>query len=333
MRGNLLFQTTTGPAVVLESSLTTINDFASFNGNAYSTLVSPIVRQHAELRQRRSFTMPELRLLGDQTGTAIETTGQVAAPLRTYARGLLGSGLVSPQDAATSWSRIGNGGPTITLGPTCGPGSRPCVSFWAGTTRGSLTGPRFPIVQGQTYRISFDAMVSDANQGLNISVLRAGPTYESLMGLEPYLFSGSTSWKRYSFSFRASATASNARIDFNEVLTGNTLRVANLEVVPYQPTGVDSESTILVNSERMAQSFACPTQVSQPAACSRFFTFPEGQRVSWPLTLAARTGRIVFSQDDSLRDADGDGVTDQQDACPGTPADAAVDTRGCALGQ
>jgi hypothetical protein len=67
--------------------------------------------------------------------------------------------------------------------------------------------------------------------------------------------------------------------------------------------------------------------------CSKFFGFPDGQRINWPLTLAPGKSRIVFSQDDSVPDTDGDGIGDPQDACPATPARSVVDAKGCALYQ
>jgi OOP family OmpA-OmpF porin len=40
---------------------------------------------------------------------------------------------------------------------------------------------------------------------------------------------------------------------------------------------------------------------------------------------------IVYVQDETLIDSDGDGIPDSMDACPGTAPGAAVDASGCPL--
>jgi len=333
--GNLLFQSNSGPALKQESSFSTIEDFATFDRNVYAALSSPIVSTDSVFGKARSFTLSEWQRHGAATGRPLEPNGVVAAPVRGFARGTLGTSLVSVAQAASDWSRISSATPAavITRQATCGPTGGACATISSGGGTATLISPRFPLVKDVTYRISFDAWVSDPAQTLKLQVLRAGPTYESLMGLEPYVFSADKGWKRFSFTFTASADANQARVDFNDIEAGRSLTVANFEVLPYATSGLQAYATLLANPERASQSFNCPLATTRPAACQKFVNFPSGQRVTWPVTLAARASVIVFVQDDQLPDGDGDGVADSQDACPRTTAGTEVNGRGCALGQ
>ena len=193
--------------------------------------------------------------------------------------------------------------------------------------------PRFAVSKGKRYRVTFDAMVSDPTQVLTLTVIRGSSPYDSLAGLEPFVFSGKSAWARYSFTFQAASDAVNARIDLNGVAANMSINIANYQVMEVSSGSVDARSDLLVNTADTTVNLACPVQGSRPQDCGKFFRFPEGTRVIWPLTLAARASQIVFTQDDALPDADGDGIADGQDACPSTAIGAVVNARGCALGQ
>ncbi|MCA1796932.1 MAG: OmpA family protein [Desulfuromonadaceae bacterium] len=50
-----------------------------------------------------------------------------------------------------------------------------------------------------------------------------------------------------------------------------------------------------------------------------------------PNSLLYQAGLVFFLGEGAKRDSDNDGVLDENDACPGTPASAPVDSKGCAL--
>ena len=335
IRSNQWFQTEPGPAVLLESTFTTVDDFGTFNGNAYANLYSPVVAQESGPGSVRSFTLREWQSVGNATGRQTDQTGVVAAPTRGFALGTLGASVVATKAATDDWSGYGTGNPAPALTKVggCAPGGGACVRLATGGSPALLIGPRFPLVQDQMYRVSFDAMVSDASQLLTVQVERAGPTYESLMGLDPYMLSGSTAWRRYSFTFRALASASAARITFYNLGAGRQVSLGNFEVVPVNSASGTPYSTLLTNADRTPKAVACPLAATRPQECSKMRTFPDGSPVSWPLTLAPVSGRILFTLDSSLPDSDGDGVADLQDACPGTTAGQEVNARGCSIGQ
>ena len=72
---------------------------------------------------------------------------------------------------------------------------------------------------------------------------------------------------------------------------------------------------------------------TQPAVCSQYVRLQDNTAVSWPYYLPGRASDIVYTRDARLVDTDGDGIPDTQDQCPSTAAGAAVNSKGCALGQ
>ena len=50
---------------------------------------------------------------------------------------------------------------------------------------------------------------------------------------------------------------------------------------------------------------------------------------TWAGHIVGSAGLSVFTGPSALHDADGDGIADKKDACPGTPGGAIVDTHGC----
>lgn len=341
VRYNRFFQTATGSTVVHTSTVTDVSDFATYDWNAYSTMVTPLAAAESSPTGARSYTLPEWRQAVSSAGSAraLEPNGSATAPVSRYARGSFGANLVPGLlQTGGGWSRAGSTSTTAIL-PGCGPAATPCLTLVAGTSSAGLSSPRFAIAKGQWYRVSFDAAVSDPTQAVRVMVMRSGPTYESLMGLEPFTYTAGNAWKRYSFYFKATADAAvtsttpGARLDVMDVKAGGTVSIANLEVAPMSTSFGESTSALLSNTERTDKLVDCPVAATAPAACSKFLSFPDGAAVSFPVRLAAFKSQVVFTQDNSLPDADGDGIGDAQDRCPATPRGADTNLQGCALGE
>jgi hypothetical protein len=152
---------------------------------------------------------------------------------------------------------------------------------------------------------------------------------------------GSTSWQRYSFAFKATKTVnagdpvtgdSGARVDFNSISPGQNISVANLEIVPLSSADATVRSNILINPTGATLDLDCPDGNGAPT-CSQYVRFSDNQSVSWPYAVPPHGSEIVYTRDSSLVDGDGDGIPDSQDSCSGTLALKAVNGSGCALGQ
>ena len=207
-----------------------------------------------------------------------------------------------------------------------------------------LSSPNFSVTAGQWYRVSFDAATGQNGQSINVVVRRgggAGVGYEYLMPAAE-AFAGSTAWKRYSFLFQAtkSITAGNgttsefgARVDFERNQPLSTLSVAKLEMVTLSPAQAALQLKLLLNPAPSNASIECAALGVAPNLCGYFVYMQDNSSVAWAAPVAPLSGIPIYTRDTTLTDTDGDGVADQQDACPATPAGLAVNARGCAINQ
>jgi hypothetical protein len=122
-----------------------------------------------------------------------------------------------------------------------------------------------------------------------------------------------------------------ARIDIEPIVAGQSVTLANLELVPVTLDSVAGLSSTLINVGSTARSWDCPLAADQTAGCSRFRRFADDQALAWPVTVPAFSAVIAYAQEPTLRDSDGDGIADTQDDCPGTPLGTEVNARGCPL--
>jgi len=124
-----------------------------------------------------------------------------------------------------------------------------------------------------------------------------------------------------------------ARIDFEGIQPGQSIYIANLEMVPLAPVETTLRTRILFNSSDASVNQDCPDQDTDAALCDQFVRFSDGVQASWPMSLPPRGSEIVYSRDNSLTDADGDGIPDSQDICPATAAGVSVNAQGCSFAQ
>lgn len=156
-----------------------------------------------------------------------------------------------------------------------------------------------------------------------------------------YVF-GDTNWKRYTFAFTANKTVNyldpvtgdnGARLEFRDVPRGEVVSLANIELVPMRPVGTILRTNISVNASSTPAYVPCPELAVNQAVCNQYVEFATGQPVVWPNNLPALGSEIIYTRDSSIVDSDSDGIADVQDACPGTPAGVAANSRGFGLGQ
>jgi Flp pilus assembly protein TadG len=144
-----------------------------------------------------------------------------------------------------------------------------------------------------------------------------------------------TGWQTYTRLLTAQATLSNARADF-EFQANGTVRIDNVRLVRVQSASGNAQPVAFANTTTANQQFPCP--VTNTTACTKYVDLRTGSPVSFPLTLAGKTSKVVVLQDPLWIDADrdgvpGDGVAGSLDRCPSTPDGAGVNDQGCSVGQ
>lgn len=337
---NTLVPLASGPALYLESDVGDTPDFATFSGNHYSALLAQRVIGERNPTAGASFTVAEWQAIGRESGA--RSTQPVG-----YASFLAGTQNLVPNgnlaQGIQGWTTWNQSPPYSTIAVTmCN--AAPCISVQAGASPTLLTSPYFSVVGGQWYRVSFDAATQSDGQPINVVVRRGGggtAGYEYLMpAAESY--AGSTAWRRYSFAFQAIKTINvgdpvtqerGARIDFERNQPGYGLKVANLEMVALTAAQAALQVKLLINRDKVPASIDCESLNVVAAMCNSFVYLSDDSPVSWPAPLNALSSRPIYTRDTTLTDSDGDGIANQQDACPGTAPGLAVNARGCALGQ
>lgn len=237
----------------------------------------------------------------------------------------------SLQTDSTGWSNWNQTAPSGQMTRSaCTAGA--CLQYVAGGSSGILSSPGFSLQQGAWYRLTIDTSTQTDHQLVPLIVRRGSGAYESLSDRD-LSFTANRAWGRHSVVFQASETvsAAGARVDFDRVVSGQSLTVASLQIVQITPDASMQTSSMIVNAAATPLAATCPFANSAPAACAESFDLSTGQPVTWPLSVAPRSAVIVYVQDPALLDSDGDGIPDSVDACSGTSAGAVVDATGCPL--
>lgn len=344
---NALFPIDGNIALMQESEIASIEGFGSFSDNRFSALISsslvgemwPTGLRSYTLNQWQSVKDTSGQLKGDATFSEVRPSGYAATRVNGINQIPNGS-LTNASKGWTYWSQLAPS-PTVAV-ENCIPGR--CLRFSAGGSSSLLSTPNFSVTQGQTYRVSFDARTGIEGQIIGPVVRRGGPApfYERLMAATQ-AFTGSTTWKRYTFTFRASKTVNvndpvtgelGARVDFEQNSAGSTLWVSNVEIVPLLDTSVTLRSHLIANESRQYDVFDCPEAGTEDEAlCTDYVHFSDESPVAWPLSLAPNETNVVFTRIAALLDSDGDGIADFQDKCASTTQGLATNSLGCTLGQ
>ena len=337
---NLMVPTTSGPAMYLESELGDMVDFSSFSNNHYSALLSPRIVGERALTTDSSYTIAEWQASGRESAPrATAPVGYVS--FLTSATNLLPNGNLANGSIGWTWWNQTAPLAYATL-RTCTFG--PCLDLRAGGSPSLFSSPNFSVTAGQWYRVSFDAATAIDGQAINVVVRRGGGGnvgYEYLMP-SAEAFAGTTAWKRYSFTFQAtkSVTAGNpitqeygARVDFERNQAGAALSVARLEMVTLTPAQAALQIKMLLNPGNAPANIDCASLGVSASLCGYFVYMDDNTRVTWPASIGPLRGRPIYTRDTTLTDSDGDGIADQQDTCPGTPAGHSVNARGCGIAQ
>ena len=347
--GNHFFPTTPAVAVRFDGEIGSLTDFGLLSSNRYSALFSPRLVSESWPGQDAAYTLTEWqaatgpgRLRQDVGSTWLLQSGY-AAYLSAGGNIIPNNALQNGMDGWTWWNQTAPFTRAVMEACAVGNTAGSCLRMNAGGSPTLVSTPNFSVQQDQWYRVSFDAKTSLNGQIISAVVRRGGPAplYERLMPATESL-AGSATWQRYTFTFRAakSVTANDpvtrelgARLDFEEIPVGQTLWVANVELVPLLPVESTLHTGLITNPGRTTWSVSCPDQTTNPALCSRYFVFPAATAVTWPVSLPPLGALSLYTVNQNTQDTDGDGVADSQDTCPATSAGSQVNAAGCALGQ
>lgn len=324
-------------------------DFASYDGNIYSTLLSPLVAVETwqdtstSVWITSSYTLDQWQqAIWQGTARTLDANGVEISPKAFAQYEIIGDNLVrsTVADTADGWRGWNSGDASWSIGSTTCPIGW-CFVSTAGVTDTIISSPRFAIVKDQWYRLSFD-LKAPSGEKIEFMVRRGGGGengYESLMGAKRSV-SGSGAWTRHSLTFKADKSINiddpvtldtGARIDFGWLKPGLNLSVGNVQLVPISAVDEVTRLALLTNPGDTDAALDCPNIDSEPDLCSRYVTFTTQETVTWPRSVAAHSSEVIFTRALELVDSDGDGIADSQDSCATTPAGAAVDATGCPL--
>lgn len=351
--GNRLFSTLSNKTPIGHSTglaKDNTHDFAGYDNNLYFTLSSPTISTETWPGGGVVYTLPEWQAATtssslprnlDPAANEINSASIGYATFYTMGGTILPNGnLAAGLTGWTAWNETAPYGQMV-LEP-CTPASQ-CVRYTAGASVSLLSSPNFSVQKDQWYKVSFDLRTGTDNQSVFIMTRRGGGGtngYDILMSA-PVTFTGSTTWKRFGYTFKALETVNandpvtldkGARIDFGRIAPGQNISVTNLEVVPVSAIETTLRSHILINPTGATLTLDCP-DTANASSCSEYVRFTDGQTVIWPYDLPPHGSEIIYTRDSRLTDGDGDGIPDYQDTCNGTGASLAVNAKGCALGQ
>ena len=343
---NLIAATAPGSTgALLETAFASIAGFGTFERNRYFDRNSPIVVSEVSTSRRRNYTFVQWQgaaPAGLPAGRDAAGSAASGTPFATHT--VAGLNLIANAALATNSAGWSSWNQTAPLGQltreACPAGV--CLRYIAGASVGLVSTPNFSVQAGQWYRLSIDLATGQNAQPVQLAVRRGGGGtngYESLID-RAVTVSADRTWRRYSQVLLATrgVIAGNpatgdlgARLDIEGLLPGQTVRLANAELVPVTPHATAQFSGAFVNVGETAQQWACPMAGDHIALCANLRNLANGSPVEWPLVVPGYGSVIVYAQPSALADSDRDGIADAQDRCPGTPAGEAVNAAGCAL--
>lgn len=341
---NQLFALTPTASLGQQSTIAEAARFASFDRNRYSGLISPRIVTEAWPQGSNAFTFPAWQAATSTTGTSRtpDLNGSIVNALGFASVTVLGANLVPNGDISQGtkgWTPWNATAPLANAQAQVCDG-KPCLVVSAGGSNTLVASPPLSVVADKWYRVSFDLRSSLAGQPVSVLVRRGGGGtngYESLMG-SAEMVNVPSALRKFSFAFKASKSVNaadpvtrdiGARIYFDRIQPGSQLTVANLEMVEVSAADTSVKTQLFANAGRIAATYACPETNTNPARCGQYLNFGTGAKVTWPLQVGPFSAAVVYSRDLSLVDSDGDGISDVQDQCPGTPTGAVTNARGC----
>ncbi|MBS0446518.1 MAG: right-handed parallel beta-helix repeat-containing protein [Proteobacteria bacterium] len=349
VNGNLIAPTSaTATGFMHTTTIKNTDAFAKYDYNVYFDRIYSRIGAESTPTTAPQFNLQQWKAAPTSTGAPrnedVHGAGASQLPMASYQ--VTGSNIVPNGNfvnGTTGWATWAAANPAATmLRQSCTPGY--CAQFAAGGASSSLFTGFFPIVQGQWYRLSVDVMTGTDGQKVPLYVRRSGGGtngYESVASITMSI-TGTRTWTRYNFVFMGTETVNvndpqtldkGVRMDIEQIQPGQTVYMTNAEIVPITSMSSTTRSDLLLNAGFASAQIDCPVRATSPATCNNYVRLADNSPVTWPRTINALSSDIVYTRDPSLADTDGDGISDSQDLCPGTPAGTAVNASGCSLTQ
>jgi hypothetical protein len=143
-----------------------------------------------------------------------------------------------------------------------------------------VSSPNFTLHQGQWYRLTLDVATETDNQIVPLVVRRGGGGsngYEAVSD-RALSFTAGRTFTRHTVVFQATQTIVaadpvtgdlGARVDIDGITAGQSVSLANLELVPITPDALAQTLGALINVGSTARWQACPWAASQSAVCEQ----------------------------------------------------------------
>ena len=332
----------------LQTAFSSTQGFGSFDRNRYYDRVVPAVAVVSTATGSRPYTVAQWRAARDVGSVLPLDTNSTAVSLTPYASVAPSGANLVPNGSLLAgmagWSHWNETAPSgQLLLQACDSG--PCLRYQAGGSSGLVSSPNFSVVAGQWYRISIDLAADQDAQPVQVVLRRGGGGtngYEALSTADTVTFMAGRSMARYAVVVQATKTVNardpatgdnGARLDVQGLLSGASVKLANVEVVPVQPLPAAFTTAAVVNAGAISGQVACPLALQQAGMCAAAVALSGQSALAWPVSLAPRSAMLLFVQPTSLLDTDMDGIPDSLDTCPATPAGQVVNAAGCSLGQ
>ncbi len=339
VQGNVLVPTLPGSSMMLLDTLyADTGRFASFRANhylgpAYQAWISERIAGQQSGISGTQWTQRVARLNASADGG-----DALAAPMTDFRAS--GSNLVDPMltSGSNAWGYYSASAGARLLLQSCN--ASPCLRYEPSAAAGLINSPRFSVRENAWYRLSFDLAADQDAQRIDLRVRRGGGGsngYESLSD-RTLAFVASKGWRRYSMVFMATKTVNardpvtkdnGARIDIEGLIAGRSISIANVQLLPIELSAPSNWTGLLINASPRERLVDCPSA----ARCGDLRVAGEGRAISWPLRLPAYAAVALGATESRLLDSDRDGIANDLDRCPNTPADLAVGADGCTLGE
>jgi parallel beta-helix repeat protein len=345
--GNQVVPTAANAVGFLQSTSVSNTDlFAQYDRNKYFDRITARIGIERSPANTREYTLPLWKQATTVTGTPRNQDPNAHASSEQLVTSYLitGANLVPNSKLETDakgwkiWNATAPYGTFVR--EACASGF--CARYTGGASPGILSSPFFSVVKDQWYRMSVDITTGVDNQRVSFVVRRNGGGTNGYEAISNTIgsFTGSTMRKRYTFVFKAIKTVNvkdpvtldnGVSVDFDQVSLGKMVSVGNLELVPITALDSTTRTDLLLNASAAPMSLDCPARATAPASCTNYSRFSDDTPVVWPLYLPAFSSEIVYTLNRQLSDSDGDGISDTQDNCPGTPAGVMVNAAGCSI--
>ena len=339
---NLIFPTGSALGVVQDTAFSSTSGFASYDFNRHSALISRhIARERSSSGESRYDFMEWQGAKDKGISRNLDPNGKhiVHAGYTTFQ--VQGKSLIAPINIAndmSGWRAWNNASPRATVSvDACG--ALPCVKLIAGASPSVLSTPNFSVEANRWYRLTFDMKTKFDGQKVTLSPRRGGGGangYELFTKAITTVY-GTPGWKRRTILIEATLAIqkadpvtgdAGARIDFENIMPGEEITVANVEMVPLLPVAT-LRAALLSNAAAEEAEVPCPDEDVAPAACDHYVSFARDATISWPHRLAPHSSEIVYVLAGALIDSDGDDIADTQDQCPETPQASVANSLGC----